>query len=69
MIDWRDPDGRVAGAVTAVAALRWTLAGIAVAALHGGGIWLALNWPQPSVAAGDPPAAIMMELAPLAVAP
>ncbi len=69
MIDWRDPDGRTAGAVTTVAALRWTMAGIAVAALHGGGVWLALNWPQPSVAAGDPPAAIMMELAPLAVAP
>lgn len=69
MIDWRDPDGRAAGAATTVAALRWTLAGIAVAALHGGGVWLALNWPRPAEAVGDPPAAIMMELAPLALAP
>jgi protein TonB len=69
MIDWRDPDCRVSGELAAVTVLRWTLAGLAVVGLHAGGIWLALNWPQPAVAAGDPPAAIMMELAPLAVAP
>lgn len=69
MIDWRDPDARAVGAITATSALRWTLAGLAVVGLHAGGIWLALNWPRPSPAAGGPPAAIMMELAPLAVAP
>jgi protein TonB len=69
IIDWHDPDGRDQGAVTAASALRWTLAGLAVVALHAGGVWLALNWPAATEAPGDPPAAIMMELAPLAVAP
>lgn len=69
MIDWRDPDGRLGNEVTAVTVLRWTVAGLMVVGLHVGGIVLALNWPQPREAPGDPPAAIMMELAPLAVAP
>lgn len=68
-IDWRDPDGRPEGAVTRATALRWTAAGLAVVAVHAGGIWLALNWPAAAEAPGDPPAAIMMELAPLAVTP
>lgn len=63
MIDWRDPDGRM------LSALRWIVAGLAVVGLHAGGVWLALNWPKPAEAAGDPPAAIMMELAPLAISP
>ena len=42
-IDWRDPDGRAQGTVSATAALRWTAAGFAVVALHVGGIWLALT--------------------------
>jgi protein TonB len=69
MIDWRDPDGRIGNEVTAVTVLRWTLAGLMVVGLHAGGIWLALNWPAAAEPPGDPPAAIMMELAPLAVAP
>jgi protein TonB len=69
MIDWRDPDGRLGSEATALTALRWAVAGLTVIGLHAGGIWLALNWPQPAEAMGDPPAAIMMELAPLAVAP
>jgi periplasmic protein TonB len=68
-IDWRDPDGRADGTVTMVSALRWTAAGLTVVALHAGGVWLALNWPAAAEAPGDPSAAIMMELAPLAVAP
>jgi hypothetical protein len=68
-IDWRDPDGRPEGAVTRAAALRWTAAGLAVVAVHAGGIGLALHWPAQAETPGDPPAAIMMELAPLAVAP
>ncbi len=68
-IDWRDPDGWTTGDVTLVTALRWTVAGLAVVALHAGGVWLALNWPAVAEPPGDPPAAIMMELAPLAVAP
>ena len=43
-------------------------AGVVVAGLHAGGIWLALSREEAS-AAGEPPAAVMMELAPLAVAP
>ncbi|WP_416193806.1 energy transducer TonB family protein [Nitrobacter sp. TKz-YC01] len=68
-IDWRDPDGRAGDDVSRAAALRWTAAGLAVVALHAGGIWLALHWPAQAETPGDPPAAIMMELAPLAVAP
>ncbi|MCP2000858.1 energy transducer TonB family protein [Nitrobacter winogradskyi] len=68
-IDWRDPDGRVGDDVSRAAALRWTAAGLAVVALHAGGIWMALHWPAAAEAPGDPPAAIMMELAPMAVAP
>ena len=64
---WRDPDARPDG-VALRSVLRWTLAGIAVAAVHAGGIWLALNREE-AAAAGEPPAAVMMELAPLAVAP
>ena len=64
---WRDPDARPDG-VALRSVLRWTLAGAAVAGLHAGGIWLALNREEAS-APGEPPAAVMMELAPLAVAP
>lgn len=51
------------------AMLRWSLAGICVASLHAGIVYAALNWPQPAMAASDPPAAIMIELAPLPAAP
>jgi periplasmic protein TonB len=64
---WRDPDARPDG-VALRSVLRWTLAGAAVAGLHAGGIWLVLNREE-APAAGEPPAAVMMELAPLAVAP
>jgi periplasmic protein TonB len=64
---WRDPDARP-DSVALRSVLRWTLAGAAVAGLHAGGIWLALYREDASVA-GEPPAAVMMELAPLAVAP
>jgi len=69
IIDWSDPDGRPVGAFTTTSVLRWALAGVAVIGLHAGGIWLALNWPSPPEPEGEPAAAIMMELAPLAVAP
>ncbi|KRR00181.1 energy transducer TonB family protein [Bradyrhizobium valentinum] len=68
MIDWRDPDGRPERNLTALSALRWTAAVIVVVATHGGGAWLALNW-KPATAAGEPPSAVMIELAPLAVSP
>lgn len=68
MIDWRDPDGRPAGVVSPLSALRWMAAGLAVIGLHAGGLWLAQNWPQPADRTGGAPAAIMMELSPLTVA-
>lgn len=68
-IDWRDPDGRIGGEVTLPSALRWTAAGLAVVALHAGGVWLTMNWPAPQAMPGGPPEAIMLELAPLTAAP
>ena len=64
---WRDPDARP-DSVAFRSVLRWTLAGAAIAGLHAGGIWLVLHREE-APAAGEPPAAVMMELAPLAVAP
>ncbi len=49
--------------------LRWSIAGVFVVALHGGAVYAALNWPHEAIVASDPPAAIMIELAPLPVAP
>lgn len=68
MIDWRDPDGRLGRKITAASALRWTVAVIVVVAAHAAGAWLALIW-KPAMAAGEPPPAVMIELAPVAVAP
>jgi periplasmic protein TonB len=67
MIDWRDPDGRSDRDITALSAIRWTTAAIIVVAAHGGGAWLALNW-KPALAVGEPPPAVMIELASLAAA-
>ncbi len=49
--------------------LRWTIAGVCVASIYGGSVYAALNWPSEPVAPADPPAAIMIELAPVPVAP
>lgn len=49
--------------------LRWMLASVFVTALHVGTAYAILNWPQPPVPSGEPPAAFMIELAPLPVAP
>jgi periplasmic protein TonB len=68
MIDWRDPDGRPDRAISVLSVLRWTTAAAFVAAAHGGAAWMALSW-KPALAAGEPPPAVMMELAPLAVSP
>lgn len=65
----RDADAGSDTAAAMLSALRWTVAGLVVAGLHVGGAWLVMNWPQAAEEPGDPPAAIMMELAPLAVAP
>ncbi len=62
-------DPRAGGDTTARMLLRWGGAAICVAALHGGTAWAVLNWPKPPVEVGQPPAAVMIELAPLPVAP
>jgi protein TonB len=48
---------------------RWTLATIFVLAAHGGAALAIAHWPDPASPAGEPPAAVMIELAPLPVAP
>lgn len=49
--------------------LRWTLAGVFVLAVHGGVALAIVHWPKPENTSGEPPAAVMIELAPLPVAP
>jgi protein TonB len=53
----------------APAALRWSLAAFVVASAHGTAGWVIANWQRAEAAMGAPPAAVMIELAPLAVAP
>jgi periplasmic protein TonB len=62
--DDRRPEQRQA----ALAMLRWGTAGIVVAAIHFTGAWAALNWRRVE-ATPDAPPAVMIDLAPLAVAP
>ena len=69
MIDWRDPDGRPNRNITVLSVVRWTTAVVLAVAAHGAGAWLALNWKSAEAAAGEPPPAVMIELAPLAVSP
>lgn len=47
----------------------WAFAGVFVCAAHAAGISAGLFWERPRPTAGDAPPAIMVELAPLAVAP
>jgi periplasmic protein TonB len=49
--------------------LRWSLAGACIGMVHGSAVYAALNWPQDKVAAGEPPAAVMIELSPVPAAP
>lgn len=51
------------------AVLRWTLAILVVAGGHGTAGWMIVTWQRAEAAMGTPPAAVMIELAPLAVAP
>ena len=66
--DWpARSDGRVVEPSYAFMARRWAMAGLVAAGLHAGGVWLAMSWPQLSDAPDDQHAAIMIELAPIAV--
>jgi protein TonB len=69
MIDWRDPDGRLFTAVPPRVLVRWGAAAVVVVAAHAGAIWLAMHWRSAAEAAGEPPPAVMNDLAPMSVAP
>jgi protein TonB len=69
VIDWRDGDGRSDRGIKILSALRWTVAAMVVVAAHGGAVWLALSWKSTQASPGEPPPALMIELAPLAIAP
>lgn len=49
--------------------LRWTLAIAVVVGAHGVAGWMLVTWQRAEAAMGAPPAALMIELAPLPVAP
>jgi protein TonB len=51
------------------AALRWTLAAFVVGGLHAMAGWMMVTWQRAEAAMGAPPAGVMIELAPLPVAP
>jgi len=69
MIDWRDPDGRLFTAVSPRVLARWGAAVVVVVAVHGAAIWLATHWRSVAAAPGEPPPAVMIDLAPMSVAP
>ncbi|WP_441235450.1 TonB family protein [Bradyrhizobium sp. 930_D9_N1_4] len=69
MIDWGDVDGRPERSVTARTAMRWGCAALFVVAAHGAGAWAALKWQPIEAMPSQPPPAVMIERAPLAVAP
>jgi periplasmic protein TonB len=48
---------------------RWAAAGVCVVAAHGGLAWAVVNWSRPAITAAEPPAAVMIELAALPLAP
>jgi protein TonB len=69
MIDWRDPDGRWLTAVPPRVLARWAAAMVVVVAVHGAAVWLAMHWRSATAAPGEAPPAVMIDLAPIAVAP
>ncbi|MGN6311416.1 MAG: energy transducer TonB family protein [Xanthobacteraceae bacterium] len=48
---------------------RWGAAVVVVVAVHGAAVWLAMHWRSAAVASGEPPPAVMIDLAPMSVAP
>lgn len=65
---WDDLGGRPRRAASPFAALRWGAAAAIVVAAHAGAAWVALEWSPASTVANDPPPAVTIDLAPLAVA-
>ena len=68
MIDWRDPDGRLLPDISTYTVLRWFVAAALIVATHAVVIWLALHWHSAVAAPGEPPPAVMIDLAPVSVA-
>jgi periplasmic protein TonB len=48
---------------------RWMGAAVFVAAIHGGVAFAVVHWPTPPIQMGEPPAAVMVELAPVPMSP
>lgn len=69
MIDWRDPDGRLLTAFPPRVLARWGAAVVVVVAVHAAAVWLAMHWRSTAAASGEPPPAVMIDLAPMSVAP
>jgi protein TonB len=49
--------------------MRWGVAALVVAGVHGAGGWMVLHWQRAEASMGAPPAAVLIDLAPVAVAP
>jgi periplasmic protein TonB len=62
-------DRALAQKQAALTALRWSAAAIVAALVHFAAAWAALNWHKAEATPDAPPPAIMIDLAPLAVAP
>ncbi len=69
MNDGREPQRPGEGGSRMLAALRWGLAAAIVVAAHGAGAWAALEWHPVDTMPNDAPPAVMIDLAPVAVAP
>ena len=52
-----------------VVTLRWSLAALCVVVFYGSGVFAAMNWLAPATATVELPAAIMIEMSPVAEAP
>lgn len=64
-VHWHDPDHRGFSGFAA----RWLVAGVLILAAHAGAVYVALHWHRPVAMADPAAAAVMIELAPLPVAP
>ncbi len=62
-------DRAIARSRAPLTALRWGVAAIVAALVHLAGAWTALNWREAEAIPDAPPPAVMIDLAPLAVAP
>ncbi len=69
MIDQRDVPQRKSRFHAGLTAARWGAAALIVAGAHAGAVWAVLNWREVETAPSEPPPAVMIDLAPVAVAP